>query len=406
MIPRIASRRALITGIGTVNAIACSQIEFVDALRKRSSGLRPIASFDAQGMRCSNACEAVAFDADTVAARRGGKRMERSSALVLSAFDEALKMSGLAPSMVMPQRGAVAFGTTLGGSRVGFDFYRSATRHQRRRPSLLRDYSLHAPGYRICIETGFMGANLVYSTACTSSNLAVAMALELIRSNQADVVVVGGFDTMSQVTCAGFGVMRNVSPDLCRPFDRNRKGLVLGEGAAVMVIEAEDFAARRGAQALAVVMGYGITSDAHHMTAPDVTAASPAACMNKALYMGRVSPAEVDLICAHGTGTQHNDAIEAKALHIVLGEAAKSIPCVSIKSAVGHTLGAAGAMNIAAALAARAGQFIPATLNFQEPDEAYALNCSAEVRAAKPRFVLSNALGFGGANCSLLLELK
>lgn len=404
MIPLMKNRGAVITGCGVINAIATDFDGFGRAMAEGKTGLAPIDCFATEGLRNPHACEAKAFDHNAVVQSRGDKRMDRSSSLVLAAFDQALAMSELDAQSVDPRRGAVISGSTLGGAQTGMAYYRGQ-RQGHRRPSTLRDYSLHSPGYRICIETGFMGPNLVYSTACTSSNLAMATAMDLIRAGRADVVVVAGFDPMSEVSAAGFSVMRNVSPDLCRPFDKDRQGLVLGEGSAVVIVEAEDFAARRGASPLATIRGYGVTSDAHHMTAPDVTAAGPMAAMRNAFEMAGAQTDQLDFICAHGTGTLHNDAIEAKSLHGVLGNRAADVPAASIKSMVGHTLGAAGTMNIVAALAARAQRIIPPTLNFREPELANPLACAPEARSATSSLVLSNTLGFGGSNCSVLVEL-
>ena len=404
MIPRMKSRDALVTGVGLVNAIANDFESFIEAMRTGRCGQRPITSFDASGLRNPRACEAVEFDPRPVYERRDKRKMDRSSELVLAAFDQAVAMAKIDLHGVEPMRGAVVLGSTLGGSVTGFRYYRAA-REGRRRPSQLRDHSMHAPGYRLCIESGFLGPNLVLSTACTSSNLALAVAHDLVRTDKADVVITGGFDTMSQVSCSGFSVMRNVTPGICRPFDRNRDGLVLGEGSAVLIVEADDFAARRGARALAAIRGYGIVSDARSMTAPDPTAAGPAACMRQAIDMAGLTPAGVDLICAHGTGTLLNDQTEAKALCDVFGPHGGETPCASIKSMLGHTLGAAGAMNVAAAVAARRGGYIPPTIHFEEPDPRDPVSCSAEARPGTPRHVLSNTLGFGGANCSVVMEL-
>lgn len=404
MIPHFSNRGIVVTGCGVVNAITNSFAGFADALAQGKSGLGPIRSFETDGLRNTSACEARDFDADAVRYSRKERRMDRSSALVLKAFDEALAMSGLDVTTVDPRRGAVISGSTLGGAQSGMRYYRGQ-RDGKRRPAQMRDYSLHSPGYRLCIETGFMGPNIVYFTACTSSNLALATAMDLIRAGKADVILVCGFDPMSQVSAAGFSVMRNVSPDVCRPFDQNRQGLVLGEGSAVMVIEAEDFAVRRNAKVVAHLRGYGITSDAHHMTAPDVTAAGPMAAMRRAIEMAGATTNQVDFICAHGTGTIHNDGIEAKALHGVLGAGAADVACASIKSMIGHTLGAAGTMNAAAAIAAAKAQIVPPTVNFETPDIANPLSCAAITRQGKIRLALSNTLGFGGSNCSVLLEL-
>ena len=404
MIPRTKSREALVTGVGLVNAIAEDFASFVEAMRSGRCGQRPITSFDASGLRNPRACEAAGFDPSPVYERRDKRKMDRSSELVLAAFDQAIAMADIDLHCVEPMRGAVAMGSTLGGTVTGFQYYR-AVREGRRRPSRLRDHSIHAPGYRLCIESGFLGPNLVFSTACTSSNLALAVAHDLVRTDKADVVIAGGFDPMSLVSCSGFSVMRNVTPNICRPFDRRRDGLVLGEGSAVLIVEADDFAVRRGAHILATIRGYGIVSDARSMTAPDPTAAGPAACMRQAIDTAGLIPASVDLICAHGTGTLLNDQAEAKALCNVFGARGGEIPCVSIKSMLGHTLGAAGAMNAAAAVAARRGGFIPPTIHFEEPDPRAPVTCFAEARPGTPRHVLSNTLGFGGSNCSIVMEL-
>ena len=404
MIPRMNSREALVTGVGLVNAIANDFESFVEAMRAGRCGQRTITSFDPSGLRNPRACEAADFDPGPVYEHRDSRRMDRSSELVLAAFDQAVAMARIDLHGVAPARGAVVMGSTLGGAVTGFRYYRAA-REGRRRPSQLRDHSMHAPGYRLCIESGFLGPNLVFSTACTSSNLALAVAHDLVRTDKADVVIAGGFDPLSPISCSGFSVMRNVTPGICRPFDRNRDGLVLGEGSAVLIVEADDFATRRGARILAAIRGYGLVSDARSMTAPDPTAAGPADCMRQAIAMAGLTPNSVDLICAHGTGTLLNDRTEAKALRNVFGPRGAEIPCASIKSMLGHTLGAAGAMNAAAALAAGAGGYIPPTIHFEEPDPRDPVACSSESRPGTPRHVLSNTLGFGGSNCSVVMEL-
>ena len=397
-------REALVTGVGVVNAIANDFETFVDAMRAGRCGQRTISSFDPRGLRNPQACEAAEFDPAPVYRRRRSRTMDRSSELVLAAFDQAVAMARIELRGTEPARGAVVMGSTLGGAVTGYRYY-CAAREGRRRPSRLRDHSMHAPGYRLCIESGFLGSNLVFSTACTSSNLALAAAHDLVRANKADVVIAGGFDPLSPISCAGFSVMRNVTAGICRPFDRNRDGLVLGEGSAVLIVEADDFAARRGARALAAIRGYGIVSDARSMTAPDPTATGPAACMRQALDMAGLPPDRVDVVCAHGTGTLLNDQAEAKALRTVFGARGAEIPCASVKSMLGHTLGAAGAMNAAAALAAGRGGYIPPTIHFEEPDPRGPVACSADARPAAPRHVLSNTLGFGGSNCSVVMEI-
>jgi 3-oxoacyl-(acyl-carrier-protein) synthase len=255
----------------------------------------------------------------------------------------------------------------------------------------------------VCIE-GWTGPNIAFSTACSSANMALGYAMDLIRQGEVDVMLAGGFDALAAITVAGFNVMRNVSPDRCTPFDRDRRGLVLGEGAAALVLESESHARKRGAVPLAEFMGYGASSDAHHMTAPDATARGPAMAMERALRDAGITTDDVDYVNAHGTGTTHNDAVEAKAIRRVFGERAGSLAVASTKGMHGHALGATGAIEAVSMVLSIRDAFVPPTLGFREGDaESAHLSISAVARPWPVAVALSNNLGFGGNNCSVVI---
>ena len=255
------------------------------------------------------------------------------------------------------------------------------------------------------MEYGIHGPNIAISTACSASNVAMGYAYDLIRNGIADVMIVGGFESITEMTCAGFGVLRNLSPDTCRPFDRNRKGLVLGEGAAVVILENSEHCMRRSGRIYAEFVGYGMSSDAYHMTAPDITGKGPALAMKKAIENSGISVQDIDYINAHGTGTLYNDLIETASIKRVFGQRAYGIPISSTKSMHGHTLGAAGAIEAITIIATLKDSFIPPTINYETPDA----KCDLDYVPNKSRdksvnTILSNGFGFGGNNCSIVIR--
>jgi 3-oxoacyl-[acyl-carrier-protein] synthase II len=246
------------------------------------------------------------------------------------------------------------------------------------------------------------GPRSTIMTACSSSATAVGVAADRVRLGQVDVAIAGGAEGLCRLTYAGFSCLRATSPDVCRPFDADRKGLNLGEGAAVLVLEALDHALARGAEVLALVAGYGITADAYHMTAPHPDGDGAARAMRAALDDAGLSPDDVDYINAHGTATPHNDAAETLAIKSLLGTRAPSVPVSSIKSMVGHTLGAAGAIEAAASVLTIARGLIPPTVNLEHPDPAFGLDfVPGQAREQPVRVVLSNSFAFGGNNTSI-----
>lgn len=400
----MSAEQVWITGVGVVSALGNDFDTFAQRLRRGEDAARPIEAFDTSAVRGRLGCEARAFDPSAHFSARELRRMDRGSCMLMVAAREAMVRAAVVRHACDPQRCAVSLGSTLGGMINATAYYGHLRTTGKGYASRLTDYPLYAAGSRVCAEYGFLGPNLVFSTACSSANLAIGVGADLIRLGEADLVLAGGFDTMAKMTVAGFNILRNVSPERCRPFDKNRQGIVLGEGAGVLVLESRSHASRRGVRPLARFLGYGMSSDASHMTAPDVTGKGPARAIEAALCDAGLAADAIDYINAHGTGTVHNDAAEAKAIRRVLGEAADRVAVSSTKSMHGHTLGAAGAIEAIAVIAGMRGGFLPPTVNHQEPDPKCDLDFVPNVARVRPIGVaLSNNFGFGGNNCSILL---
>jgi 3-oxoacyl-(acyl-carrier-protein) synthase len=252
---------------------------------------------------------------------------------------------------------------------------------------------------------GCRGLRATLATACSSSANAIGLAADLIQEGRADAMLAGGADAHCKMTYAGFNSLQALDPQVCRPFDRRRAGLSLGEGAAMLVLEEEGRARKRGATVFAEFAGYGTSADAHHMTAPDPAGRGAVAAMRRALAEARVDPADVGYVNAHGTGTPQNDPIETRAVKTVFGEHARRLAVSSTKSQVGHCLGAAGAIEILATVLALHHGFVPPTVNLDEPDPECDLDYVPGVaRAERVRIALSNSYGFGGNNTSVVLR--
>jgi len=320
---------------------------------------------------------------------------DRAGRFALEAAFEALRQAGLVPARVDPLRVGVALGTTLGGMQL-FEAWCAGT------PTDGEGIPYFAPAVRLAHALGAAGPVATPQLACASGTAAVALAADWVRHGAADVVVAGGTDLLCRFVMAGFNSLRATAEE-ARPFDGARRGLVLGEGAAVVVIEAADHAARRGAPALARVLGSGAAADAVHMTAPDREGRGAASAMAAALAAAGLAPRDVDFVSAHGTGTLYNDAMEAAALRRVFGDAGP--PIDSIKGAIGHTLGAAGAIETVLCVRVLADGIVPPTAGLTTLDASCAgLDVVAgEARAHPTRVALSTSSGFAGANAAVVL---
>ena len=409
------ARRVVVTGMGIITAHGTGKAVNIEAMREGRDSVRPITAFDASRYRGVMGCEAVDFKFEMELRRLKARRLDRATEFLITAFEEARVEAGLFDEG--GESGGdcpVILGTTLGGMRSGERYHRSGVEgggggFKKARTSLLADYMAHTQPVNLKNEYEITGEAVVISDACASGTSAVGHAFSLVRSGEVPMAVCGGYDTMCEFTFAGFNSLQAVTPTVCRPFDKNRDGLVLGEGAAVLILESLDDALARGARPIGEVAGYGATSDAHHMTAPDPEGSGAEASMRMALEDAGVDPDEVDYINAHGTATPYNDSMEARAIGRVFlnrggsGKGDSGVPVSSIKSMVGHILGGAGAVETAVCLMAMKEGFLPPNINCTEPE--FDLNIVMEPGVkADLRTCLSNSFGFGGANATIVLK--
>ncbi len=403
----------VITGTGCISPLGHSTQETWAALIAGRSGVGPISLFDASGFKTRIAAEVKDFDPLPHLGAKLARRTDRFTQFALVATAQAVADARLEINEGNRDRIGVVIGTGIGG--VGSLLEGSVTLLQRgpRRvspfmvPMMLPD---SAAG-QIAIEFGVRGPNMAIVTACASGNNAIGEAAELIRRGDCDMVIAGGAEAaIVPVALAGFNNMgavstRNQAPqEASRPFDRLRDGFVMGEGAAVVILESEAHARARGARMLAQVRGYAATNDAYHISAPAENGAGAAQCMRLALRGAGMNPEDIDYINAHGTSTPLNDASETAAIKAVFGAAAYSTPVSSSKSMTGHLLGAAGALEAVICVQVLQEGIIPPTINYQNPDPRCDLDyVPNQAREAPVRACMSNSFGFGGHNACLIL---
>jgi 3-oxoacyl-(acyl-carrier-protein) synthase len=320
----------------------------------------------------------------------------RATRLLISAADELVGRASLRPLPFDPARVAVVVGTALGGVEEGEKALAGDPRRRR-----LRDALYDAPGHALARWLGAAGPAITVSTACASGATALAVGADLLRHGEADAVVAGGYDILCRFVMRGFDVLRSLTRDVVRPFDRRRSGLLLGEAAALVLLVRERDA---GPTRLGSLLGYGSGSDASHIAAPDPAGGGLERAIRAALAQADVAPGDVDFVSAHGTGTPINDRIETAVLKQTLGARARAIPVNSIKPSMGHTMGAAATLEAIMCLLASRHGLIPPTLHLEEPDPDCDLDyVPGRAREARPRICLSTSLGFGGCNAALVL---
>jgi 3-oxoacyl-[acyl-carrier-protein] synthase II len=400
-----SAQQAVVTGLGTVNALGSSVAEFAAALRAGTCAIAPVTLFDTEGYRARIAAEVRDDAAPEELPASLRRRLSRSDVFALRATTEALAQSGIMDSVAADRVGLVLGGTT-GGMLRAEECLRARLEGRSTR------YAVDAMiGSQISISADVVatvfdirGPRLSLSTACSSSANALGTALDWIRLDRVDAVVTGGTESLCRMTFTGFNALHALSLEPCRPFDRRRSGLSLGEGAAILVVESAAHAARRGARVHAELVGWGNSADAYHLTAPHPEGTGAILAMQRALANAGLRPDDVDYINAHGTGTPLNDAVEAAAIRTVFGNTAPHLAVSSTKGAVGHTLGAAGAIEALATILALRDGFVPPTVNLEEPEPEWALDLvPGRSRAATLRYALSNSYGFGGNNTSVVL---
>jgi 3-oxoacyl-[acyl-carrier-protein] synthase II len=406
-------RRVVITGVGAVSSLGLDMATNWDQMLRGASGAGPITRFDTSKHTCKFACEVWNWQTEKFFPKSESKRLEKFTMYYLVAADEAMKAAGIDMSKMARDRAGCITGTGIGGideieaSKVQ-QIERGADRIS---PFFIPKIMANAMAGQAAIRFGLMGTCYVTSSACASSSHAIGLAMRTIQWGEADMMLTGGSEAATtELGLGGFCALKAVSnrnddpKRASRPFDKDRDGFVMGEGAAAMVLEEYEHAKRRGANILCEVKGYGSTDDAFHITAPNEDADGPSRAMQQALRDGAVNPEQVQYINAHGTSTFLNDKIETAAIKRVFGAHSKKLAVSSTKSMVGHLLGASGAIELAAcAMSIRHGQVHP-TINYTTPDPDCDLDYVPNVaRDLRVDHCLSNSLGFGGHNTSLLL---
>lgn len=396
--------RVVITGLGSLNGLGEGVGRFAAALRAGRSAIRPLTLFDTTGFRSRLAAEVENLSAPPWLPRSSRRHVSRSDLIGLIAAYEALQQAGL-PAVALARAGIVLGGTT-GGMLESEDCVRAVVQETPPwRLATLLSTPVPTTTHHIAQQFGCGGPRLSVATACSSGANALGIAGDWIRSGRCDVVLCGGVDSLCKMTYSGFGALQALDPHPCRPFDRRRAGLTLGEGAGMLVVESDRHAAARGATVLAELLGYGVSADAHHITQPRADGAGAELALRRALADSGVAPEEVDYVNAHGTATPLNDKMETQVLKTVLGAHAYRIPVSSTKSMIGHCLGAAGAMEAVACIIALREGFVPPTVGLEEADPECDLDYVAGPARDLPiRTVVSSSYGFGGNNTSVVLR--
>ena len=400
-------KRIVITGLGTLNAIANNVADFAVALQAGICGIKKLDLFDTAEFRSQTGGQIKNFIARNYIPKEWPiKRMSRADMISFAATLEALRDAGLYP---LPDSLKEEMGVAIGGGSGGLleaeSFYIELLKKgtERARFSKLSTIYCASSADRIASGLGLAGPKTTFMTACSAGATALGYARDLIASDQAAIMLAGGVEPMCRITYAAFNALKSVDPDVCRPFDKNRAGLSLGEAAAIMVLEPLDAAISRGARIYGEILGYGITCDSFHMTSPDEKASGAVRSMQAALKDSGLSIEDIDYINAHGTATPVNDITETKAIKEVFGKRAYQIPVSSTKSMHAHTLGAAGALEGIVSMLALLHGFVPPTINYQDSDPQCDLDyVTSGSRKANLRTVLSNSFAFGGNNTTVI----
>jgi len=403
----MSDRRVVITGLGVVSPIGLGKDGFWQALIAGKSGIRPITAFDTSDYPCHNGGQVWDFNPDDYLSKESTKRMGRASQFAAATAGMAIEDAGLS-GRLDPERTGVSLGSTNGEAGVmeAVSDVWIKERWQQINPHLIAQYPPQLIPANVAIEFGIEGPVVMMPNACAAGNWAIGHAYDLIRSGDVDVMLAGGTDPISRAAFVGFSRTFSMTKDLCQPFDKNRKGMLVSEGAATLLLEDLDCARKRGARIYAEIAAYGLSCDAHHITGPHPEGLGAARAMRNALAGSGLSDDDIDYISAHGTGTKANDKVETLAIKSVFREHAKKIPVSSIKSMMGHTMGAASAIEAVACALALSEGIIPPTINFSEPDPDCDLDCVPnEARDYKAEAILSNSFAFGG-NCSVLALRK
>lgn len=404
----------VVTGMGVISALGDTTGEFWSNCIAGVSGAAHITAFDASNHHSHIACEIKNFDPDKRIPKKQSRRMARFSQLAVYAAIEAVEQAGLKIPEIDPTRIACLVGAAAGGYDILDDQYESFIKKgpKNSNPLGVPKTIANMAACTVAINLGITGPNLAVLSACATGAHNIALARMMIKAGYADVVVAGGTEaTISPMVVDAYGCMgvlstRNDDPlRASRPFDKDRDGFVIGEGAGILILESRKHAESRGAKVLSQFSGVGMTCDASSIAIPDPQGIHAARAMNIAITEAGITPDLVDYINAHGTSTHANDLVETIAIQKAFGAHAEKVSISSIKSMIGHTLGAAGAIEAVATILALQHQIVPPTINLENPDTGCTLDYTAnKARKRSINYAISNSFGFGGQNCCLLFE--
>lgn len=408
------NQRVVITGLGCISPLGNDVTTTWQNLLDMQSGVESITRYDTTDYVCKIAAEVKEFDGSSLFGAREARRMDRGTQFSLAAAQQAIQEAGLEITDANRDRIGAVIGTAIGGIETLSDQFQNFTERgpSRVSPFLVPMMLPDTPGGNIAINMGIRGTNFCVVTACATGTNSIGEASEIIQRGQVDVMLAGGCEAaivpLAMAGLSKMGAMSTYDGDptrASRPFNLDRTGFVMGEGAAVLVLESLEHAQSRGAPILAEFVGYGSTNDAFHISAPAENGSGSALCMRLALDNAEIEPEDIDYINAHGTGTPLNDKSETAAIKTVFGEHAYQIPVSSTKSMTGHLLGAAGAIEALFAVKAIQNSIMPPTINYEVPDP----ECDLDYIPNEPRqkqldFVMSNSFGFGGHNATIILK--
>ena len=406
------SRRVVVTGMGAITPVGLNVNDFWSSLKEGKHGFGTITKFDSTDYKCHVAAEVKDFDAKAFMDPKTARRMELFCQYAVAAAKEALEDSGLDMEKEDPYMAGCAVGSGIGSLQAMEREYDKLINRgpSRVNPLLVPLMISNMAAGNVSIQFGLKGKSINVVTACATGTNCIGEAFRTIQYGDADVMVAGGTESsITPIGVAGFCALTALSsvddPDHCSlPFDKNRSGFAMGEGAGVVVLEELEHAKKRGAHIYAEVIGYGCTSDAYHITSPAEDGQGAAGAMLAAVKDGGITPEDITYINAHGTATHHNDLFETRAIKLAFGDHAKNIHVNSTKSMVGHLLGAAGAIEFVACVKEIEDGFIHKTVGYETPDEEMDLDYCKESYREEVPYALSNSLGFGGHNASILLK--
>lgn len=406
------SRRVVVTGLGAVTPIGNNVDDFWTSVKAGKIGFDHITKFDTTDYKCHIAAELKDFNPQDFMDRKAAKRMEPFSQYAVAAAKQAIDDSGLDIEKEDPYMVGCAIGSGIGSlqamERETQKLYEKGP--NRVNPLLVPLMICNMAAGNVSIQFGLKGKSINDVTACATGTNTIGEAYRSIQYGEADVMVAGGTEgSVCPIGIAGFTALTALStvddPAKCSlPFDKNRSGFVMGEGAGVVILEELEHAKARGAKIYAEVVGYGCSSDAYHITSPQEDGAGAARAMTNAMSDAGVTPADVKYINAHGTGTHHNDLFETRAIKLAFGDDAANLKINSTKSMIGHLLGAAGAVEFITCVKEIQDGFIHKTVGYETPDEEIDLNYCKDSYEEPVEYALSNSLGFGGHNASILLK--